>query len=249
MLNLNRRQWLAAGTALGVAPLSSAQALPSQLRFAVSDTWAAPYLVVSSGAPVGGLLYELMLAIAAEAGARPQFVRLPNQRVDAALLSGDVDLHCMLSPQWYVGPLPGRLGPPMVDLEDVLVMRGSGPAVELRAQRGLRVGTVLVYRYESLLDAFASGALVREDAPSQQLVMEKLRLGRTEAAIVDRRVLQHFNRDRLAGDRLHARQRIARTVTHGCVSSRSAWPQERLMQALERVVSSGALRRLLDRPA
>lgn len=247
----HRRRLLAGGLALAlpVAWPAPALALPATLRFAVSESWAPPYVMRRGNEPVGGLLVALMNAVAQAAGASPSFVLLPSQRVDAALRGGEVDLHCLISPSWYgpEGP-PGRLGPPMVVLEDVLVTRESGGALDLGLRHGLRVGTVLGYRYDNLQAAFESGQLVREDAPSQLRMLEKLRLGRSDAAVCDRRVLQHFNRGLPLAQQLHARQRLSQTVTHACLSPRSPWPQQAMLEALERVVRSGALRRLLAEP-
>lgn len=225
---------------------AAVRAQPPTLRFALGDSWAAPYVLRRGPEPVAGLLVELMQAIALAAEARPVFVALPSQRVDAALRDGEIDLHVLISPAWYGpdGP-PGRLGPPMVVLEDVLVTREAGGPVDLGARRGWRVGTVLGYRYDLLQPLFDTGVLVREDAPSQGRMLEKLRLGRSDAAVCDRRVMQHFNRSLPDAQRLHARQRIAQTVTHACLSPKAAWPEKALLDALNRVVSQGVLRRLL----
>jgi polar amino acid transport system substrate-binding protein len=244
----HRRQVLA--RILGLVALAASPAVtraqPVTLRFAVSDSWAPPYVLRRNGEPIGGLLVGLMQAVAQALGARPVFVRLPSPRVDAALRDGEVDLHCLISPAWYGadGP-PGRLGPPMVVLEDVLVMREPGAPVDLAAQRGLRVGTVLGYRYDPLQAGFDAARLIREDAPSQARMLEKLRLGRSDAAVCDRRVLQHFNRGLPQAQRLHARQRVSQTVTHACLSPKAAWPEKAMLQALDQVVSRGEWRRLL----
>ncbi len=220
--------------------------LPGTLRFAVSDSWVPPYIVRTQGEPVSGLMLDLIHLVAQAAPARAVLVKLPSQRIDAAIHDGEVDLHCLISPTWYgpEGP-PGRLGPALLVLEDVLVTREPGPPLELPAQRGLRVGTVLGYRYDSLQSGFDVGALRREDAPSPWHMLEKLRLGRTEAAVCDRRVLAHYNEARPEAERLHVRQRVARMPTYACVSPRSAWPQDLLLQVLQRVVKQPPMKRLL----
>lgn len=248
LLSEHRRQVLARTLGLLVSACWPAlgRAQPMTLRFAVSDSWAPPYVLRRGKEPVGGLLVGLMQAVAQAVGASPVFVRLPSPRVDAALRDGEVDLHCLISPSWYGadGP-PGRLGPPMVVLEDVLVMREPGPPLDLAAQRALRVGTVLGYRYDALQPVIDAGGVTREDAPSQARMLEKLRLGRSDAAVCDRRVLQHYNRSLPADQRLHARQRVSQTVTHACLSPKAAWPEAKMLQALDRVIARGDLRRLL----
>lgn len=240
------RALVASAAGLPLLSPRAAQALPDALRFAVSDSWVPPYVVRAQGEPVSGLMLDLIHLVARAANARAVLVKLPSQRIDAAIHDGEVDLHCMISPAWYgpEGP-PGRLGPALLVLEDVLVTREPGPAIALPAQRAFRVGTVLGYRYETLQAAFDSGALRREDAPSPWHMLEKLRLGRTDAAVCDRRVLAHYNASLPEAQRLQARQPVAQMPTYACLSPRSAWPQDRLLQVLQQAVKARPMKRLL----
>jgi len=221
------------------------------LRFAVGQSWASPLIELRDGRPVAGLMFELMEAIADAAGARPRYVLLPSKRVDAALDEGEVDMHCLISPAWLDVPLPAeRWGPPMVVLEDVLVApaRNHRPApIELDKQQGLRVGTVLGYRYDKLDALFAAGRLTREDGLNQAQMLAKLASGRTEVGVVDRLVMAQYNRSHASADQLVALQTLSRTTTHCQLARQTALPAAQLRAALQRVVDSGALRRLLAR--
>ena len=232
------------------AGLSGAQTAPT-LRFIVGEDWAPPYLTLKDGHPVGGLAFELMEAVARAADAHPSYLLLPPKRTQAALHAGEADLMCMMSPKWVAQPMQrDRVGPPMVVVEDVLAVAPGPDAVkplDLAAQRGLRVGTVLGYRYAELGPHFDAGHLAREDAATQQGVLEKLARGRTDAAVVDRFVLAQFNRDRAPGDKLQARQVVAQTVTHCLLGGRTQLPPARLQQALRTVAERGELARLLQR--
>lgn len=238
-------------TASTTAPTASPTTAPTTapvLRFAVGETWAPPYIELKGGQPVGGLMLELMQAIARAAGARAVYVPLPALRVDAALADGEVDLHCLISPQWLAEPPPAaRLGPVMVVLEDVLAaMPGTAP-VPLEDQPGLRVGTVLGYRYGPLDALFAEGRLVREDAPSQQRMLDKLSRGRTSVAVVDRLVLAHFNRSLPPARRLVVLRSLRQTPTQCLLGTRLPLPTERLQLALNRVLARGEFKRILAR--
>lgn len=232
------------------AGLAGAQAAPT-LRFIVGEDWAPPYLVLRDGQPVGGLAFELMEAVARAAGARPEYLMLPPKRTQAALHAGEADLMCMMSPKWLAQPLGrDRVGPPMVVVEDVLAVaagRGDGKPLDLSAQRGLRVGTVLGYRYTELGPLFDDGRLVREDAATQQGVLDKLARGRTEAAVVDRFVLTQYNRGRAPAETLQALQVVSQTVTHCLLGGKTRLPAGRLQQALRAVVERGELTRLMQR--
>lgn len=232
------------------AGVAGAQSSPT-LRFIVGEDWAPPYLTLRDGQPVGGLAFELMEAVAQAAGARPEFLMLPPKRTQAALHAGEADLMCMMSPKWLGQPLPrARLGPPMVVLEDVLALppgsNGARP-LDLAAQRGLRVGTVLGYRYQELGPHFDAGRLVREDAATQQNVIEKLARGRTEAAVVDRLVLAQYNRGRPPAETLPALQVVSQTVTHCLLGGKTQLSQRKLQTALRAVVDRGELARLVQR--
>lgn len=241
-----RRRWVC-GLAGWVLVGAAQGAESGVLRFAVGDSWAPPYIEISRGRPTGGLMFELMEAIAAGAGLRAEYRRLPAQRVDQALASGEVDLHCLISPKWYEHPpAADRLGPPMVVLDDVLVAPPDSPPQDLK-QHGLRVGTVLGYRYADLEPLFAAGRLRREDAPSQAKVLEKLSRGRSDVAVVDRLVLAHFNRGMPAAQRLVAQRLLSQTVTHCLFGARTDLPVERVRAALEGMVARGEVRRLMAR--
>lgn len=224
---------------------------PPALRFIVGQDWAWPYLELRDGRPVGGLAYDLMERVARAAAARAEYLVLPPKRTQPSLHAGDADLMCMMSPKWVGQPLtPERIGPPLVVLEDVLaVPPGKGPAspLDLRAQRGLRVGTVLGYHYHELGPLFDAGRLLRDDASTQQGVLDKLARGRTQAAVVDRLVLAQYNRGRPAAEALRASQVVSQTVTHCLLGGRTRLPAARLHQALRVVAERAELARLLQR--
>ncbi|MFT7774263.1 substrate-binding periplasmic protein [Roseateles sp.] len=239
--------------ALGFAPaVSAADAVGGRpvLHFIVGEDWAPPYLETRDGRPVGGLAFDLMEAVAQAAGARSEYLMLPPKRTQPALQAGDADLMCMMSPKWMAQSLSAkRIGPPMLVLEDVLASgpQGSAGPLDLAAQRGLRVGTVLGYRYPELGPLFDSGHLVREDAGTQQALLDKLARGRTDAAIVDRLVLARYNRDRPPSEVLRVRQVVSSTVTHCLLGGKTVLPAERLRLALRAVVERGELARLMQR--
>ena len=234
--------------------LGAAQAPPGDkpvLRFIVGEDWASPYLEMRAGRPVGGLAFDLMEAVARAAGAEPAYLMLPPKRTQAALHAGEADLTCMMSPKWLAQPLgTDRIGPPMAVVEDVLVMApGSGEArpLDLAAQRGLRVGTVLGYRYQELGPLFDEGRLVRDDAATQQGVLDKLARGRTGVAIVDRLVLAQYNRGRPPAEALQAVQVVSQTVTQCLLGGRTQLPAWQLQRALRKVAERGELSRLMQR--
>lgn len=243
--------WACMGMAQAAPPADAAEPGKPVLRFIVGEDWASPYLELRAGHPAGGLAFDLMEGVARAAGARPEYLMLPPKRTQAALHAGEADLMCMMAPKWLAQPLPAdRIGPAMVVLEDVLAVppgAGDNRPLDLSAQRGLRVGTVLGYRYQELGPLFDDGHLVREDAATQRGMLDKLARGRTEAAVVDRLVLASHNRSRPPAEALRALQVVSQTVTHCLMSPKARLPLGQLQRALRAVVDRGELTRLMQR--
>jgi polar amino acid transport system substrate-binding protein len=243
--------WGGLGAAQAAPPADAAEHGKPALRFIVGEDWASPYLELNAGQPVGGLAFDLMQSVARAAGARPEYLLLPPKRTQAALHAGEADLMCLMAPKWLAQALPAEhIGPPMVVLEDVLAVApgtGDGRPLDLSMQRGLRVGTVLGYRYQELGPLFDDGRLVREDAATQQGMLEKLARGRTAVAVVDRLVLASYNRGRAPAETLRALQVVSQTVTHCLLGAKTRLPIGQLQQALRAVVERGELARLMQR--
>lgn len=232
--------------------LSAVQAADKPvLRFIVGSDWAPPYIELREERPVGGLAFQLMEAIARAADAQPSYLVLPPKRTKAALLAGEGDLMCLLNPEWLAEFVsPERIGPEMVLIEDVLAVTaaaGDAQPLDLQAQRGLRVGTVRGYRYPKLEPLFHDGRLMRDDAATQQGVIEKLVRGRTIVAIVDRLVLAQHNRRHPADQSLRVMQVVTQTKTHCLLGGKTRLPADQLQRALRAVVDRGELGRLMQR--
>ncbi len=230
---------LAAGAAQAADPL----------RFGVGQAWAPPFAEYQQGQLKRGLLLDLMRQIAANAGLQAQAVVLPPKRVDAALAEGQVDLHCPLSPHWFPEPPPAeRWTLPLFSLDDVLVgpPGASGTEPDL-ATLAASVGVVFSYSYPALDAGFASGRLRRDDAPSQQLVLQKLALGRSDYAVVNRLTAQWFNRGRPPARQLVLLQRLATVQTHCLIAAKPRVAPERIHAAVRQLVQSGQLQTILAR--
>ena len=175
------------------------------LRFAVGQTWTLPFAELRDGRLTGGLMLDLMVQIAANAGAQPSYTVLPSKRVDAALAESEVDLHCFVNPSWLQRPVPeARWSVPVLRLDDVLAAAPGSAATPLllAVQKQEPVGAVLGYSYQSLERFFQGRQLRRDDAPTQERMLEKLARGRTRYAVVNSLVLDSFNRSRSTAEQL-----------------------------------------------
>lgn len=240
---------------LSLAEFSSplgVQAQPeARLRFAVNQSWAPPLVEHRGGRVVGGLMPDLMRAIAAEMGLQPEFLLLPPTRMGWALEQGGVDLHCLLATSWWPEMHDrSRWSVPLLRLRDVLVAGPSGPDLsDLDAGSGpWVVSTVLNYRYPALAPSFASGRFRRDDALDQWAALGKLARGHTPLAVVNEYVLQGYQR-RLGPSGLHVLKVVDDLEGHCVLSARPSVPAANIQAAIRRVAGSAQLADLLRRYA
>src|SRR6218665_3914146 len=221
-----------------------------ELRFAVGQTWAPPFAQISEGRLQGGLMFELMEQIAANAGAQARYTVLPAKRVDSALEQGEVDLHCLMSPAWFKTPIAAqRWSVPVLRIEDWLTGKPGTPAVPLNLalQRQAVVGLVLGYSYPQIDPFFKNGQLYREDAPTQERMLEKLARGGPPYAVVNRLVIDDYNRGRPPDERLVPLQPVESFTTHCLLSAHPRLAAPRILAAVRKLVDSGELKTILAR--
>lgn len=218
------------------------------LRFAVGQSWGPPFLERIGSRVIGGLLPDLMTAIAAELGVAPAFELLPALRVEQALRNGDVDLHCLLSPSWWPELLGSpRWSVPVLPLRDVLVAARSGPndAAAYAAGARWRLALVRGYQYPTLDSDLSSGRLRREDAPDQWSVLEMLARDHAQLGVVNEYTLRTFVQ-RHERARVHLLRLVEETQGHCLIGERPAYPPALIHAAIRRLVQSGRLEQVLE---
>lgn len=222
----------------------------AQLVFGVSQAWAMPFARFDDGQLRGGILFDLMQEIAAKLGSKPQFLVLPPKRVEAVLQAGEVDLHCLVSPLWLHQEVPAhRWTATLLRMDDVLLAPAKFAASELDLDRaqGASVGLVVSYLYPRLDAALASGRLRREDAPTQELVFEKLLRGRSDFGVGNSLIADWFNKRRPVGQRLKTLQTLASLETACVLSPLPRMDPARIKVAVQQLLREGAMDRILQR--
>jgi ABC-type amino acid transport substrate-binding protein len=169
-------------TALLAAPAASQAADKPPLRYVekVDDMLGAVI-------PPTVFQDKLGAALARQLGRRVQYVKLPRNRVMAALENGDGDILCSYLPEWLPGDVDWTHA--FIPISEVVVSspRAQPPAT-VADLRGKRLGTVLGFRYPELEKTLGQDYL-RDDAPSSALSVRKWLAGRFDYMVVPRTVL------------------------------------------------------------
>ncbi|MFJ4348094.1 substrate-binding periplasmic protein [Pseudomonas sp. NPDC089401] len=219
------------------------------LRFSVAESWSMPLMRLEGGQPVEGLLYDLMQAMAREAGVRPAYHVMARLRLQQAMEDGDIDVRCYVSTRW-LNDRPGNYvwSVPLIQQRDVLVGRAADSSpVQPEQLAPQAVGTVLGYTYSTLEAFFAEGRLRREDSRSQELALQKLQAGRYRYAVSNELSLRWFNQ-RLPVERRLQVLAVLEEQALGCmVRNDPAVPTQALLRALVRMKQSEEIERIIGR--
>jgi len=231
--------------ALGALLLISLDGAAAQapLRFVIPDSWSMPMVQLERGKPTQGILYDMMLSLATQVGVPAEFHVLPRRRIQSAMEQGEVDVRCYAAQSW----LPRQSGDytwsiPLFTQPDLLVARHAQPdAVNPADLPNQSIGTVLSYSYPTLQPLFDTDQLRRDDARSQEQVLEKLLAGRNQYAVSNRWSLDWFNQRLLPERQLHS-VAVLQEQNVGCyVRNDPQVPVERILRTLVRMKMSGEI--------
>ena len=218
-------------------------AADTPVRYVMADSWAMPLVQLEHGRPTQGILYDVMLSLSTQVGAPAEFHVVPRARVQSVMEHGEVDVRCYAAQSWQ----PNQSGDyiwsiPLFVQRDLLISRQSPPTAVVPANlQRQSVGTVLGYIYPTLQPLFDSGQLQREDARSQEQVLEKLLAGRYRYAVSNQWTLDWFNQ-RLLPERQLQAVALLQEQNVGCyVRNDPKVPVQRILRTLLRMKMSGEI--------
>lgn len=218
-------------------------AAPAPLRFSISDSWAMPLVQIEGDQPTQGILYDLMLSLATQVGHPAQFQVLARARIAPAMERGEIDVRCYVAQAW-LNDLSGDYvwSIPLLVQRNVLVSAHIPPlSVRMPKLAAQNIGTVLNYSYPTLEPLFAKGQLKRDDARSEEQVLQKLVAGRFKYAVTNEWTLERFNQQLPVGRRLHV-VAVVEEQSLGCfVRNDPALPVQRILRTLLRMKMSGEI--------
>ncbi|MEB0042901.1 MULTISPECIES: transporter substrate-binding domain-containing protein [unclassified Pseudomonas] len=219
------------------------------LRFSIADGWSMPLVLIDDEKPHGGFLFDIMESLGHHMGLPTEYHVLARLRVQSALEHGDVDIRCYAAQSW----VPNMSGDyiwslPLITQRDLLVSTADNPTpVDLKQLTHQNIGTVLGYVYPSLQTLFDSHQLVREDARSQDQVLQKLIAGRYRYAVANQWSMDWFNRNLPPDKQLRGVSLIEEQAVGCVVRNDPNVPVQRILRTLLRMKMSGEIEQILER--
>lgn len=212
-----------------------------------------PYHLPQREAPGFGILPDILEAACAALGVPLTYRSCPEKRCLRMLEAGTIDVYTKAR-EWVEAPEDFDWSRAVVPSEDTLLFTRARPVSAARegGLAGLRVGTVLGYRYPALAAAFARGEVIRDDAPGVLYQIRKLVGGRTDAAVVNRLVAEWVIRENpefVREDLCFAEVPLERAWFRFVFSKATAQGPliDRLDAELERMRADGRLDTILER--
>ncbi len=206
-----------------------------------------PMISIENGQATGGILYDLQHRLAEKVGRHAELLVLPRLRIDQMLGRGAIDVRCYVTPAWLTEPHHQYIwSVPFMIQHDYLVSR-TQQTVEPNQLHGELIGTVLGFSYPKLDPLFASGQLKRDDARTQELVLNKLEVGRNRYAVSNELTLSWFNRQQPAERKLHALSELSSDLVACLVRDEPDVPTMALLRALVQMKQAGEFDAILAR--
>lgn len=239
---------------LGAVALACTLLMPTlhaapPLRVAQLETLRYPLLEVDAQGKVsGGLLKTLGDRIAEKLGTAAQHSLWSRRRTESAVLAGEADIACYLSPIWSDVARDGQWTIPVLpQIERVVAAHGRQlPRQVPQDFKGLRVAIMLGYHYQSIQGLFDA----REAQPVEDTRVDNLfRLVLTDRADVlitsEAEIEGQFRQFPAQRERFDVSKQAFTTVDTQClVSPKSPWSLAQINAALKALVASGEIGRL-----
>lgn len=191
-----------------------------------------------------GIVYELMEEIGQRLGVKVQYVVLPRTRLDFAIQSNMIHALPMANPKWHRNSNLLKWTPAWLDDEDRLVVRSESADrfKTLSDLQGLRVGTILGYRYP-VLEPY----IHRQDCGSFLQNFERLEAGRVDAVVDSYRMIRYYLGGRADSDLFYVSQISAGDSTrHIGLSDYAPITVDELSTVLRHMLDDGTVAEILS---
>jgi polar amino acid transport system substrate-binding protein len=217
------------------------------LRFMASSSWTMPYGDVQADRIQGGIVFDIAQAVGESLKLPVSFLVIPRNRIDAAVIAGDVDVRCYSNPAWTKFPDEHLWSKSLFEAPDVIVGRRPGKSITSLDQlpNGTPLGTVLGFVYPTLEDRLTDGRLVRDNASDGEKNILKLATGRFNYAVSNSLAVAWYLRQNPKADIANWRLPLDKGDFYCGVVKTARTDPQRILTAIERLKSSGQLDKIL----
>ncbi|NML62191.1 transporter substrate-binding domain-containing protein [Massilia sp. RP-1-19] len=225
--------------------LAALPARAADITFLVDTGTEMPMARFQGWQLVGGIQYDLGLALAKAMGRDAKFEILPRQRMLNALEKGTADVICNYMPQWLSGPF-GWSQPFLPTVEVLLTSIEAERPRKLSDVTGQPIGTVLGYKYPELEKALGDG-FIRDNGPTTDASLRKLAVGRMRHVVTSEYIYHYRLKQGDMPMAVHEPLVIKRHVTQCAVSPNGRVKVAEVNAGIAQMQRSGAVAEIVAR--
>ncbi len=165
--------------------INGAHGQPS-IVFNLSPTGYPPYMFQRGDEPAKGIIYDVLKLVANKYDYKIVLTRIPKNREVLYLKSGDLDANA-LAKEWVEHPDDFEFSDVIVEARDVLFSLKAAPVKfnDIKDLYGKTIGIHLGYSYPLLAQGFDLGLFYKSNANSEEAMLGKVLVERTDVAVVN----------------------------------------------------------------
>lgn len=156
------------------------------LTFSYWDDAKPPFVIEQNGQVTSGIIHDLSSVITSTLGVEADFLKLPVQRIESQLQSGNVDIDCLTSPIWKEFPGAYHWSPKLFEGQDRFLVRHELKSTinTFSDLKGLTLGVYNGYVYHpEVMALIDSGDVTTVKVKGLDHGIQLLKLGRMDALV------------------------------------------------------------------
>ena len=157
-----------------------------KIVFNLSPSGYPPYMFQRDNEPAQGIIFDVLKLVADKYGYEIILARIPKNREVLYLKSGDLDANA-LAKEWVDHPEDFEFTDVIVEARDVLFSLKRAPIKfnDIKDLYGKTIGVHLGYSYPLFAKGFDLGLFYKSNTNSEEAMLGKVLVERTDAAVVN----------------------------------------------------------------
>lgn len=219
-------------------------------EFKVATAEWSPYAYQDSKR-ITGIAVDVLLEIFKRSGDQAHITLYPAKRLNILFDMGEIDVNFADSPLWNEATdNPNYLfSDPYLSVREYvyLLKKRALKVTKPDDLRGKTVGIAMGYYYGMFEEAFEKGWVKKEEAPSNEALLKKLLMGRTDAIFMDEMLFSHLL-SKLKLDQSQFVQSMELTQAPLALKVRIEQQESlpRINQAIAAMKDDGTMKKILD---
>lgn len=219
------------------------------VRVGIPAGLAPPLVFDEDPAKLRGIVPEYVQALAEILDVKVRQEILTRYRLEPFLLKGEMDILCYTSQSWSSQKGALQYSRPLFTKYEVLLGKAPLPKEpkDLQDLKGQRIGTILQYVYPLLKPLFDGQILIREDGPTEESNLKKLKAGRISYIVTDEIFVDYFKIKNPDFENGQERLRLQKYPVECAIGPKSKISLKDLNSAIEELQKNGKLRSIFKK--